>query len=161
MPLRFLLSVALLLAASAGFAHEGKPPAVLERALEVKQGAVVVAKWTAKDVAAWKAMPDVQVQGGKAKQYALADVLPAGAELIAVVVSTGQRVVIDDKWTRAGHAVLWQNRRGLFKLGWVDAKGVAVANAPELRDVVVLELAPLVPSAIGGTGVPPVTARGE
>lgn len=138
-----------LLTSSAGFAHEGKPaPAVEQRTLDVKLADKSVAKWTTKDIAAWPALTVTAAGvGGKTKQYALADRLPAGTRLVAVVVATGQRVAIDEKWASAGQAVLWQNRRGLFKLGFADANGVAVPNIPELRDVIVLELASIAPVA--------------
>lgn len=102
----------------------------------------------ARDVLEKMAPLPSQATGGKAKQYPLRDVIATlvdpKARVQAVGLGGGQRVVVDEKmWTNPSLTpVLWLNRRGLFKLGWVDARGKAAAGAPELRDVLTLEVAP-------------------
>jgi hypothetical protein len=105
----------------------------------------VVAKLNTAALAKLKALPS-KGTGGKARIYALKEALGTlvapGARVVAVHLGDGSTVSVDAKaWTDATRSpVVWQNRRGLFKLGWLDDKGQAMPTNMELRDVRALDV---------------------
>ena len=119
-------------------------PPVEKRELEVrvKNGDHfdTVAKITTADLQKLKALPG-KGPGGKATIYSLKDVVghavAAKARVVTVHLGDGQSVAVDDKaWADASRTpVLWQNRRGFFKLGWIDKTGHWMPATMELRDV--------------------------
>jgi hypothetical protein len=84
--------------------------------------------------------------GGKAKQFAvralLEKIVGPGARLVAVVDHEGNRAVVDAALLASPDvvAVVWTNRRGLFKVGFVDTKGRRLDESIEFRDVVELQV---------------------
>lgn len=84
--------------------------------------------------------------GGKAKQYAVRALLDRfvgpGSRLVAVADHAGNRSVVDAALASAPDVVpvVWTNRRGLFKVGFVDAKGRRLDDTVEYRDVVELQI---------------------
>jgi hypothetical protein len=152
----FLLSFAALAADTdlkqgPGATPQGKwgaiPPAppTEKRELELRVKDAVVAKVTTDQLKKMKALPE-KGPGGKATIYSLKDIVATlvgpNAKVVAVHLGTGDTVQVDDKaWTDATRTpVLWQNRRGFFKLGWVDAKGEWMPATMELRDVRALDV---------------------
>jgi hypothetical protein len=117
-----------------------------QRALEVRVAGVVKAKLTAGDIEKMTPLPQSQGVGGKARVYSLRDAVAAiagpNAQLVAVELTGGKRVVVADKdWLDPERTpILWQNRRGLFKAGWIDKTGKPLPDAPEWRDVAALEI---------------------
>ncbi len=85
--------------------------------------------------------------GGKAKQYALRALLDRfvgpGARLVALADHAGTRSVVDAALLNAPDVVpvVWTNRRGLFKVGFVDDHGRRLDDSVEFRDVVELQVA--------------------
>ena len=120
-------------------------PAVEQRVLEVRVAGAPFAKRTSADLAKLKPLPSAPGNGAKTTLYPLHDALAAwvgpGARLASVVMAGGMRLAIEEKaWSDPTRAmVLWQNRRGLFKVGFVDVKGQLVPGQ-EIRDVVVLDV---------------------
>jgi len=82
--------------------------------------------------------------GGKARQVPLRPLLDKlvgpGARVAVVTDATGGRAVVPlAAWAAPGVVpVLWRNRRGLFKVGFVDAQGRRLSDSAEYRDVVEL-----------------------
>ncbi len=74
----------------------------------------------------------------------LASLVGPGARLAAVRDAFGGRAIVDGAFwaTPTVVPVVWTNRRGLFKVGFVDDKGRRLPDSVEYRDVV--ELAVLV-----------------
>ncbi len=127
--------------------NPGRPVHVVEeRALEVRVGADVVARVTSADLAKVTPLPTARKTGGKTHLWPLKDALAAvagpKARLVAVTLPGGQRLAVDEKaWADPERIpVVWQNRRGLFKLGWVDKLGQRIPDSQELRDVRALEI---------------------
>lgn len=84
--------------------------------------------------------------GGKAKQYALRTLLDRlvgpGARLVGVADHAGNRSAVDAALLNAPDVVpvVWTNRRGMFKVGFVDKHGRRLDDTVEYRDVVELHV---------------------
>lgn len=122
------------------------PPPVESRSLSIVVGGAVKATLTTADLARVTPLPSPLSTGGKQTLWPLKDVLALflkkDARVVAVILDAGQRVPLDENlWSDPSKVpALWQNRRGLFKLGWTDGKGIQIPKSTELRDVRALEV---------------------
>lgn len=123
-----------------------KPPPLVEsrelRIVVAGRPPVVVTPTT---LAAHTPLSSTQA-GGKTKQYPLRALLEKvvgpGARLVAVADHYGNRSAVDAALLAAPDVlpVVWTNRRGLFKVGFVDARGRRLDDSVEFRDVVELQV---------------------
>jgi hypothetical protein len=120
-------------------------PPTEKRILELKVANALVGTLTTADLKKLKPLPE-KGPAGKATIYSLKDVVSTmvapNAKVVAVHLGTGEVIPVDAKaWTDTTRTpVIWQNRRGLFKLGWIDAKGEWMPATMELRDVRTLDI---------------------
>ena len=135
---------------TAGITPKAAPP-IEARSLSIVMGGALKATLTTADLARVTSLPSPMSTSGKQTLWPLKDALSLfvhkDARVAIAVLEGGERVAIDEAMWRdpARLPVLWQNRRGLFKLGWSDAKGVLLKGTPELRDVRLLEVVPAAP----------------